>query len=266
MSPSKTPIPLDDVLPDLIHPDYAVRRDAVRRLGQSRNGEAVVPLIQALSDKTVAVKRQAIRGLGKLKDPRAIPALIMLLDDPVCNVHRPAYEELIRFGEAAVPHLIQALQAPQTRIRMTAAMCLGEIGHPDAVFPLLQSIHDPVDVVQMAAARALQPLRDERTREPLAALLEEDDSEIPPNVKTNIAIALAYLGDARAVPFLEAAYDRQPGGVVVLTAALGSIQDVQAIAVLEKIRGSSSELIRACAEHALQRLGYLPSSPDTSSE
>jgi HEAT repeat protein len=107
----------------LKHPDYKVRREAVKQLGQSSNPEAAEFLIRALHDPTVAVKRQAIRGLGKLKDPRGIQALITMLDNPVCTVHRPAYEELIRFGDEAVPALIQALYDERDGIRRLAAYC-----------------------------------------------------------------------------------------------------------------------------------------------
>lgn len=240
-------------------PDYKVRREAVKQLGQSRNPEAVPYLIQALQDKTIAVKRLAIRGLGKLKDTQAIQPLITMLDDPNCNVHRPAYEELIRFGRKAVPDLVQALRHDSERIRCAAAYCLGEIKDPTAVLPLVQSLRDPAGTAAVAAARALQSLKDERTREPLAALLQ--DEGLSNAVKTNIALALGFLGDARAIPVLDAAYDRQPGGVVWIAAALSHIQDRRVIPVLQKIQASPGAIAQDCARHALQQLGFLEITP-----
>ena len=253
MTGATTPAPIEEYVGDLNSPDYRVRRDAVKHLTKSRNPDVVPYLVQALQDKTVDVKRQAVRGLGKLKDRRGIQPLIAMLDDPACNVHRPAQEELVRFGKKALPALIDALHHNNERIRMTAAICLEEIGDPEAVIPLVDSLVDPSEIVGKAAARALQTLRDERAREPLAALLNEGDDRISQGVRANIALALAFLGDPRAIEPLEAAFDRQPGSVVWITAGLGSIQDPRVIPVLEKMLDSPSKVVRDCAQHALAR-------------
>lgn len=258
MPDKKAPVSITPYLDDLKNPDYKIRSEAVRQLSKSRNPEAVEYLIQALNDKTVAVKRLAIRGLGKLKDTRTIEPLIPMMDASVCNVHRPAYQELIRFGDAAVPALIDALRHHKSdEVRRMAAYCLGEIKSSDAVLPLIDALRDTTEPVAVGAAQALQVIVDERAREPLAQLLQQEPETRSHVLNRSIALALAWLGDSRAIPTLEESYNRFPNLVIALSSALSQIRDRRVIPILEKMAASPDEIHQECARSALQRLGFL---------
>ncbi|HEX3050763.1 MAG TPA: HEAT repeat domain-containing protein [Aggregatilineaceae bacterium] len=160
MPARKPPAPIDTFLPDLKASHYKVRSAAVRELGKSRNPDAVEPLIAALKDKTITVRFLALRGLGKLKDPRAIEPMIPFLNHKTCRVHRAAYEELIRFGEKAVPALIGALEHSDPYIRCGAVFCLGEIGDLRALDPAQTLMkNDPDEWVRIRAARAVEEIK-----------------------------------------------------------------------------------------------------------
>ncbi|HEX8113253.1 MAG TPA: HEAT repeat domain-containing protein, partial [Kofleriaceae bacterium] len=59
------------------------RRDAARRLGQSKDRRAVAVLIRLAETETFDIIGEiAIEGLGNLGDPAAVPVLQRILGDP----------------------------------------------------------------------------------------------------------------------------------------------------------------------------------------
>lgn len=254
MARQTQPKPIDPWVTDLGHPDYKVRQEAVRQLQKTRNPEAVPLLIDALQDTTVGVRRLAIRALGRFKDPRAIRPLIGQLAHPACHVHKTAHEELARIGDAAVPALVAALADPEQRIRRGAALILGELDRKDAAEALLPLLTDPVVEVRRCVLSALETLRVEAAREPLAALLPDPPSESPQAEQTRMALLLARLGDARAIPTLRAAYAARPALAGPVSLALSFVHDPRAVAVLRAMLAAPDDQARAHARFALDRL------------
>lgn len=208
----KTPKPIDAYLPDLTHADYKHRREAVKGLRQSKNPDAFPYLIQALHDDAVSVLIHAIRGLAEWGDEAAIPALIQRLDRASCDVCDEVGAALVSFGDAALPHLLAALNADHPRVRAVSISCLNSLDVPEAVAPIAALLNDPDPMVIGAALRALWDFNDPRSREALAAFLHQPPTSIPAadvfDKQREAAFALAELGDERAIDTLALSFTR----------------------------------------------------------
>lgn len=75
-------------------PDVSVRTDAVRRLAETNDSRAVLPLINVMSDEHAYVRRRAAVGLGNLRDLRATEVLIKGLSDEDSFVQHYSLEAL----------------------------------------------------------------------------------------------------------------------------------------------------------------------------
>jgi len=162
--------------------DWSVRRDAVLALGEIGDGscimplaqrlhdsylevrlaacgvflkmgdEVVEPLIKALKDDNRVVREGVTQVLGKLRDPRAIYPLIDALRD---TARKRVSDALRSFGSIAFEPLVQALKNEDSRIRMGAAMILGEMKNPEAVNSLVQALKDEDPLVRDFARTAI---------------------------------------------------------------------------------------------------------------
>ncbi|MEN6334799.1 MAG: HEAT repeat domain-containing protein [Phycisphaerales bacterium] len=118
-------------------------------------------LISAYADDRV----MGIRAMGALGTPQARNALTTMLDDPVPEVRLAAAEQLGRLGdrvgEAEVmavfeKNLMAGMDAQgQERIKMLAAMAIGEVATPAVLKNLPPLLKDPSKVVRLSAARAV---------------------------------------------------------------------------------------------------------------
>lgn len=109
---------------------------------------------------------------GRLGDHRAVAPLIDLLGD----------------------------EEEEPVVRAEAARLLGVLGEGEARNPLRATLTDEHPEVRAESAIALGRLYDASAAEPLALLLEQ--SELPPPARARASIALARLGDERALPSL----------------------------------------------------------------
>jgi HEAT repeat protein len=89
---------VDGLIVALKDPDVDVRCQAAWALGRTRKTRAVDPLIEAMAD-AAAVRRQAVRALGEIGDPRAVPALTAALKDEDPRVRRYASKALARIKQ-----------------------------------------------------------------------------------------------------------------------------------------------------------------------
>ena len=100
--------------------------------------------IENLNSPNPRQRSQAVQELGKLKADYAVPNLITLLKEDV-----------------------------NTYVRSAAAEALGHIGHHDAVFPLMDALHDPCSFVRRAAAIALGQMQAKEAQAALLNALED---------------------------------------------------------------------------------------------
>lgn len=154
-------------------------------------------LITALTSTDWIVRMHAAKGLGRIADPRSIPCLMPLLQDKVKAVRVETAEALARAGQAAVPHLLDALQSKEWLVKLHVIEALGKMRSPDTVEPLLTVLfNDPDAAVRTDAVRALGDIGDARAVDFLLTALNDVD------VRPVAVESLGKIRDRRALPAL----------------------------------------------------------------
>jgi HEAT repeat protein len=178
-----------------------------RHLGAFRDPRIADALLQALH---ISCYPGCAETLGKLNERRALPLLIDCLADGYAL--GPVMEALKRFGEEAVPLLIERLGPPASvglegdtpaTARAAGATVLGQIGGTAAIAALSRALADPQRVVRRAAALALAASQSDPSAaviSTLAALLDEED-----DLRAEIVERALLDYGARATLALEAA-------------------------------------------------------------
>jgi HEAT repeat protein len=115
----------DQLLRDLNHRVWEIRRNACEELGTGGDPRGVPYLIRLLGDGVGAVRFSAAEALGKLGDRQAIPPLLALLDNEHFGAYGPVIEALgnLRSTEA-IPYFIRFLRDADPRVRSLAANAL----------------------------------------------------------------------------------------------------------------------------------------------
>jgi HEAT repeat protein len=188
------------------NPGDLARGAAVGSLVELHDPRAVDLAIAALGDPDWRVAGSAAGALKKAHDARAIPALIAMIQQPTGDkkygyARWQAADALETLRDVAHPvkplvdALMVALNDPDTRVRSSAAVALGEFGDRRAV-PSLIALLDDKDPNAVNAARvSLGKLKDPRAVEPLTAQLSQPDSM----GGYGSAAALGQIGDPRAI-------------------------------------------------------------------
>ncbi|MBK8051050.1 MAG: HEAT repeat domain-containing protein [Anaerolineales bacterium] len=78
-------------------------------------------LVHSLNDESWKVRRTAAEALGETRDPQAVEPLIGVLKDKDWNVRESAAEALAKIGTPAVGPLIDALKDEDAWVRWGAA-------------------------------------------------------------------------------------------------------------------------------------------------
>lgn len=178
-------------LRDLKHRDWRRRVEAIEGLAALADRRCVLPFSAALDDWNGTVRQRAVAGLKAIGEP-ALAALCEALTSEHSGTGRSAARALIEVGApiveraiagaeteaglralaslallrgSAVPHLCQALQVSDVRVRAYAAVLLGWIADPSAASHLCAALRDDAEVVRRAAealtvigAPAVEPL------------------------------------------------------------------------------------------------------------
>ncbi len=170
----------------------------------------VVRALRGLLDKGDELDRcGACRSLGVLGSSDAINELVAHLRDDDIDVCIDAAESLGLLGDpAAVAPLIDSLRNdPDGEVRVAVVEALGRLGGEQAIAELLSLLSNDEDDsdwdddegwdsnwdVQRKAVQALGYLRVDSAVTPLAAMLDDEDSQVD---ETDILLALARIGGA----------------------------------------------------------------------
>lgn len=156
-----------------------------------RKGD-VKELLKALKNYDFSVRDEAARALVRIGEP-AVEHLIQALRD--MDLREEAIGVLEEIGSArAVEPLIWILK-DNGKARSKAARALGKIGDVRAVEPLIEALQYTFDPsVQAHAAEALGKIRDSRAVVPLIHALKYKDK----HVQDKVAEVLGKMGDPRA--------------------------------------------------------------------
>jgi len=246
MAPTAKPIAgadLEDAkqrFEDVDLPDSA-RVAAARRLLLSGDGAEVTYLVDGYSLRNNSlVERALIEELTAAGDEAVLPLLLGLFAG-VGGEERIDFEQyILRFGRGAEIQMMALLHAddaslvlraldalgkmksttatdsiadlldhPNSWVRMESAHAMGQIGDPGAVEHLLVALGDTTYAVVNAALVGLGRLRATEAYEQVAALISSQNTHI----RKHAAMALAELGDRRAIPAVRALAegDADPG-------------------------------------------------------
>ena len=151
-----------------------------------------------LHDHDAAVRRTAVRALGEREGRRALALLTGALGDNAAEVRAEA-EEGLRQRER---ELIEALKDGSGTVRSGAARALGRIGSRRGARELLERLQDDDEAVRSAAAQALQSIPDARPTGALLKLLST-----PPASWAAAEVLGGASGDAEVIAALEQAPD-----------------------------------------------------------
>jgi len=166
--------------------------------------EKVVPTLEkALQDSDPAVAASAATGLGKARAKAAVRSLLLALLHKSPKLRSASAEALGRIGDVrSVTPLLRVLGADEaTEVREQAAKALGLLKDARAVPALVKTLEAPEASLRVFAIDALGELGETSVVEGLSQMLTTDRN---PGVRQSLVVALGKLGDARALPALEA--------------------------------------------------------------
>jgi len=123
--------------------------------------QAVEPLIEVLKDQNRILREGAAQALEKIRDPRSIYPLIEAFKDT--NRKRIA-DALKSIGSAAFEPLIESLENGDSRIKMGAAVTLGEMKNPAALNALAKLVKDNDPLVRQFAKSAIHRIKQQNPK------------------------------------------------------------------------------------------------------
>ena len=104
-------------------------------------------------------RRHAAYALGERRDVRAIPHLLEAIQDSDKRMKAGVAEALGKIGhESAVPAIAELLRHEDSGVRLYAAGALGEIGHESVIPHLVKAIEDEDRFVRSNAAKGLEKI------------------------------------------------------------------------------------------------------------
>jgi len=181
---------IEELIRDLPNEEGYFREEAARAL-KEKAGEAVEPLLVALSSDNWRLRGGSAYVLGLIADPRAIqPLAKALINEDSEWIRCEMGASLGSIGTPATPVLIMVLREGSPDVRYIAAIALAGIGSAEAVEPLIMALEDEDWRVRGVAAQAIGYLGDPLAVRPLAAALDDKVSY----VRRHAAWALALMG------------------------------------------------------------------------
>ncbi len=197
--------------------DIEERRDALMRLGNLKRSDASRVAAAGLNDVEPIVRVTAMQAIQSLAPAEVNTLLVPLLKDKLEFVRREAaYAVGLTHSRAATAPLVNLLLTDkEAGVRGAAAVALGEIRDESAVQPLAQVLAGQPEkkkkakternqFVLRAAAHSLGQIGSRSGVEVLIVTLANDANDS--DVRREAATALGLIGDASAVPALQAAF------------------------------------------------------------
>ena len=232
---------------------YNVYLDLLERAGEA-GAEAVVA--QLAGAGSIAERRIFYDVLGKLEC--AVRVLVRKLGDDRWYIVRNAVELLGALGDATVePHVAEALNHPDERVRRAAALSLAKLGTPSAQRDLYHAMRKVTDPVRHVAATAMVTRAERGVTTLVEALKRGGDEES----QKAIVMALGRVATREAVDALaRTAKDgmglfgrKWPVPVrVAAIQALGEAGTEEALAALRELTHDREKQVRGAAIWAVK--------------
>ncbi|MBM3890020.1 MAG: HEAT repeat domain-containing protein, partial [Verrucomicrobia bacterium] len=262
------------------------RIKAARALGETRNVEAVAPLVKCLSDANAGVQMTAGAALVKIGQP-AVQPLIQCLSSANKDCRLTAARSLGDIGDrSAAEPLAKLLSDEDPSVRSAASLALEKLRVkpadpkpvrttsrtvPFAPRPKLSGVEDTQDVViliqrlqdknqftRSRAARTLGELKASEAVEPLGRALADKDFSVRASAKD----ALVKIGQPAVGPLVGSASHPSKEVRMAIAEALGKIGDKSAAAALRARLTDDDFMVRRHAASSLHKLGWTPATED----
>ena len=229
-----------------------VRAQAAHTLGLLGARKAIAALTGALEDSHPDVRNQATQSLIKLVGPEALKTIFRISR----NLSRWTAIELsvivARLKEAAVPHLIEALDSRDQSVVLFAVEMLGEIGFVSAVPPLMNLTRTSNNtVIQGRAVQTLGRLGDERAR----VLVTELVASRGQFVRLSAIEALGRIGGEDAIGILKPCLSAKTHEERVIASRALAATGVRGIELLRVMKSSPDKLTAAIAGQVIEEIG-----------
>lgn len=159
-----------------------IRRFASSILGERREKDAVLPLIEKLNDNDIGVILSAIIALGDIGDKKATEPLTKMLKDEspfFYFIRLNTADTLAKIGDRrAVPQLIEAIKEDDLLLMRSTIEALLTIDPESTVNPLIEILNDEKALFKDLAAEFLGIIKDKKAVKPLIKILDDSDIEV----------------------------------------------------------------------------------------
>lgn len=231
-----------------------IRALAARELGLLRARKSITALTAALEDPHPDVRTQAMQSLVAIAGVEALPNILRLTR----NMSRWVAIELSvivkRFGSAAAPALLGALDHDDVSVVMFCLEMLGEIGFVDAVTKVRQVAERHQELrVRAKAIDTLGRLGDVRVED---TLLQYAGSPID-MLRISALRALARIGIPSAIPVLLKRIHQGPLEEKLEAARALAHSGALGIEHLRALRTTDDPQVRAVAEQVIEEVELL---------
>ena len=188
-------------------------------------------LVKRLEDEHRAVREAAAEVLESVPVDLCMSQLTPQLGNPRIEVRNLAAALIAKFGEGAVPYLLDALKEGNEDVRKFSADILGLAGSDKAIEGLAEALYDPVENVGVSVAEALGKIKSPDALPHLLAAFDKCDY-----LKRECAESLGLLGVPDGAIFLMGKLAETNDLLVryAMIDALGNAGDNRVLEFLEK--------------------------------
>jgi len=185
------------LLARLQSPDFFEREEAVNKLSEFAEDEAVAGLVLAIEDPDLGIRELAADRLCNIKGDVAAQLLIRFLAHEDIGTRNLASEILVKIGPAAVPALVEHIAADDHDVRKFICDVLGLIGDDQAIKALCQALWDENANVVCSATEALGEIGSPAAIKDLVAVADKIEDARLPAIE-----AFGKIGDPAALDYL----------------------------------------------------------------
>lgn len=191
---------LDSLFEQLKHPNPNLRKRARQEIAQQRDEKTIPRLMANLEDEDMIYRRASVKALGVIGID-SVPYLVQSLSNSEDATVRASCAKALAqvavnhpdetFPSQGIEGLRKGLDDENPVVHISSVMALGAIGHP-ALEALLEAL-DTTDnlAVGVAVLNALGGINDDRVREKLTQLSNDESAD--PYIKESAVSALSRL-------------------------------------------------------------------------
>jgi len=166
---------ITNIAKGLKNPDDVIRKQTLKKLFQTNSDKAINFIVEALSDANKAIQDLAMQCLIKLNKPKTVQLLIPLLRSEEPSLRNAAKEVISNIGYVASDLITELLKDEDDDIRIAACDILGALRLDETVESLIRALNDPNSNVRSNAAVALGMIGDAKAVGPLVGLFKDNE-------------------------------------------------------------------------------------------